>query len=303
MSENQEPATSAAEEGTTPSETPSHPLSTAGSVTSGEGKVEGAEGRAEEKEEKSDAPTEFDDVPKELRPHVEKLAKKWYTKKTMDLASEAKTKEALWTTEKQRYESQLEEVKRVVEDIKANPHKLPAYLEAFGVSQTPQEIPPEITTVGDLLDWNKKQMDSYKKQMESYKESLRQELRREAQTTVQQTTAVQRWDQALSSKREDKHFAKYERFITDIAQNDPEVRAKFNGSNESEVLAAAQSKFRDMMREDMEEVRSSLLSEQKKKSKASTQVPIKTTQPLPRSAQTREEVIARVRERLGPALD
>lgn len=293
--------------GTTAQAAPAHPLSTAGTVDLGDGQPDAGEGRAADaapeaaKTDPESTDDPFKDVPKDLRPHVEKAAKKYeadfkrnYTKKTMDLAA----KESQWSTREQQYQSQLQQFKTIAEDVLAHPEKLGAYREVLGLHAAEtgaKGIPPEIQTVGDLLDYNKQQM-------ETYKESLKTELRQEAQTTVKQATAVTRWEQALGTKRADKHFTKYEKFIIDIAQTDPEVTQLWNRNNPNEVvvLDAAQSKLRELMREDMDEVREKTLKDQKQKAKITTQVPTKVTQPLPRSAQTREDAIARVREKYGP---
>lgn len=237
---------------------------------------------------------DLDSVPEELRPHVEKFAKKHeqdfkraYTKKFQELGA----KERVWEQEKAAFQTEREQWKTIATEVLKNPKKLEALREVYGIQDPAEEtsLPENVKTVGDLLAWQKQQNDA-----------LKEDVLQKTAEKVQAITARTRWDAALKSMAKDKQFAKYKNFIVQIAQDDPEVKSKWVGDNELEILQAAQEKYRAMLREDLEEIKNQTLAEQNKKTKASTAVPAKTTQMVPQGAKSRDEVIARVRAKLGP---
>ena len=108
---------------------------------------------------------DLDSVPKELRPHVEKYAKKYekdfksaYTKKFQELGS----KEQLWKQQQQSWEQEKEQLKQVAMEILSDTEnkKLEAYrqLYGFGAKAAKPAIPDTVMTVGDLVEWNRLEM-------------------------------------------------------------------------------------------------------------------------------------------------
>ena len=85
-----------------------------------------------------------------------------------------------------------------------------------------------------------------------------------------------------------------------IAKEDADIKSKYTGSNESEILSTAKEKYQSLQRDEMEAVEQAALKAQDKKKTAVTVVPSKTMPFAQRAAASKEEVIARVRARLGP---
>ena len=140
---------------------------------------------------------DLDSVPKELRPHVEKYAKKYekdfksaYTKKFQELGS----KEQLWKQQQQSWEQEKEQLKQVAMEILSDTEnkKLEAYrqLYGFGAKAAKPAIPDTVKTVGDLVEWNRQEMAQEKEQIKA-------EAQRAAVEAVERTTSVQRWKVAL----------------------------------------------------------------------------------------------------------
>lgn len=276
-------------EGTTSTETPvPEETSTATSEESTEERATASSGDK----------VDLDSIPKELRSHVEKYAKKYekefkgtYTQKFQALSA----KDKLLEQERAAIRQEREQWRTIATDVLKDPSKLEAYRQLYGVpkeasSPDSEEIPEHINTVGDFLAWQKKQ-----------NENLRQTVLSEAAQRVQTVTSTERWKVAIANSAKDKHFAKYQDFILQIAQRDPEIKAKWTGANESEILSAAHERMKEMLREDMEEVKARTLAEQVKKKAGATSVPSKTTPMVQQAAASKEDVIARVRARLGPS--
>lgn len=288
-----EPVTNATSEGVTE---PTTDPTSAGEVTtstapSSEGSTASAAAPSED-----GVNIDWASVPQELRPHVEKFTKKHeqdfkraYTQKFQALSA----KEKVWEQERAGFTQEREQWKAIATDVLKNPAKLDTYRQMFNVPAGPSvaegSLPESVTTVGEFLAWQKQQHAQ-----------LRETLLNEAATKVQTITATNRWASALAAKEKDRHFAKYKDFIVQLAQTDPEVRARWTGTNEEDVLQAAQDKFKVMLREDMEEVKERTLAEQQRKKADTTAVPASTVPVAQAAATSKEEVIARIRSRLGP---
>lgn len=245
---------------------------------------------------------DLESVPANLRPHVEKYAKKYekdfkgaYTRKFQDLSAKEKAIE----TERAAITEEREKWLAVAKDVLKDPKKLDAYRKIYNIEPDPQsevdEIPEGVQTVGDLLKWNKQQLASQR-------DALKAELLNESKNIVQSTLTLQKWEEAFKQKSADKHFVKYQSVIQELAKKDHDLQAKYRAGQmtEVQVLTASQEKLRAMLREDMEEVKAMTLAEQRKKAAATTAAPTKTLPMASKAATTKEEVIARVRERLGP---
>jgi hypothetical protein len=251
-----------------------------------------------------EAKLDLESVPAELRTHVEKYAKKYeqdfkgtYTKKFQELSNERK----LWETERAQHNAEREQWKTVAQEVLQDPKKLDAYRKIYNIPDPatqpdPDAIPETVKTVGDLLAWNKQQI-------QTEKEKLRAELFNESKNIVASTLNVQKWDTAIKTSQSDKFFKKYEDVILEKAKKDEDLQLKYRSGllTETQVLEASREKLRTMMREDMEEVKAATLAEQRKKVGASTTVPTKTLPTAANKPASREDVIARVRSRLGPA--
>lgn len=250
-----------------------------------------------------DANLDLASIPQDLRPHVEKLARKYekdfksaYTKKFQDLSA----KEKLWEQERSTFTSEREQWKNTAIEVLKDPKKLEAYRQLYNIpapGDTDPAIPDNIQTIGDLLNWNKEQL-------QLQKESLRKELFKEAANIVRSTNDIQSWDSALKNVAKDnKHFSKYKDVIVQFANRDQELQLKYQQGlvTEEQVLRLTQEKLQAMQREDMEEIKAQTLAEQRKKLDATTTIPSKTLPTVQKAPKTKEEVIARVNARLGPA--
>lgn len=301
MIEGTDATSSGSEAGTPSNEDSSSDTST---VSSGSGN-DSAKGRTEQSAApEGDGEIDFESVPKELRPHVEKFAKKYekdfkgaYTKKFQDLSA----KEKLWEQERASYNTEREQWKNTAMEVLKDPKKLDAYRQLYNIpdpatTPDPDAIPENVQTVGDLLNWNKQQM-------QAQKESLRKELYQEASGIVKSTLDTQKWDSALKTKAADKHFAKYQDVIIEFAKKDKDLQLKYRSGliSEDQVLSLTQEKLKAMQREDMEEIKAQTLADQRKKAGATTATPTKTVATTQRAAQSKDEVIARVRAKLGSA--
>ena len=292
--ESNESATSGSEaSGTT--EDSSDSTASSGTVPS---EATGERAEASSGEEGTSTTIDLASVPKDLRPHVEKLAKKYekdlkgaYTKKFQALGA----KEREWEQERGTYKTEKERWEALAVEVLRDPIKYDEYRKKYGyetaanAASTSGVIPENIKTVGDFLDWQKQQ----NVQLES-------RITAKAVEQVNATVAVKNWDTAITSKVKDPHFAKYKDFILHTAKNDPIVRRVWNGANEEAVLTAAHERVKEMLREDMEAVRTKALEEQRRKDPASTTVPSKTMPTVRPGAKDAAEVVARVRARLGP---
>lgn len=266
-------------------------------------------GRADEAptSDSDDVKVDFDSVPKHMRKDVEKFVKKYetdfkraYTKKFQELGA----KEAEWNRERDSWRQERQQFQELAKQVIQDPSKLEAIRKVYNIEPEHKaeavfdEPTPNFKTVDELLAWNKQQMLKYKDQ-------LREEVRREALQSVQTSSMESRWTNALKEKQKDKQFSKYASFIVDIANKDPEIKSRYTNDNELEILDLAQKKFQALLREDLEAIKEATLKEMKKKKETSgrTLEPGKTLTPVQKAAQSKDEVIARIRAKLGPAND
>jgi hypothetical protein len=241
---------------------------------------------------------DLNEVPQNLRPEVEKWVSKIekdfkgaYTKKTQDLATERKAKESQFS----QLEQEIQQYRTIAQEVLSNPQRLDHYRQLYGFQPTNQAPapPPKIETVEDLLAYNQQQQ-----QQERIK--MQQESEQRVMQLLERTQAEQRWETALVAARMDPKFVKYEKVILATIK-DPSYKQYYTGKNEADMLKRGFEEVKNILREDLEAVKQETIKSMKAKSKISTAQPKTKHTPMEsKPAASKEEIIARVREKHGP---
>lgn len=246
----------------------------------------------------------LDDVPAPLRSTVEKHLKNYekqfksaYTKKTMSLAEERKTREA----EYEQTKTAKEQLEALAVEVLKDPSRLSHYRKMYGLpevdtrNQTPEVVEEKpLETVGDLLS----EMD---RRVEAKLQETQRTVREQQMAESARAQAVGKWESALVAHRTDPKFSKYEKLIVGIA-DDPEYHKMYrSGLSEKEVLGRAYEKFKSLFREDLEAAKNEGLKALDAKKRGTTASPGKTVNMKSTSdgTRTREEIIQAVRSKVG----
>lgn len=274
-----------------------------------EGATEATEQPEPEQAAKDDSSDDFnvevslDDVPSTLRPAVEKhvraLEKQFkgaYTKKTQSLAEKSKS----WETEKEKLVGTLTGFQQIAQEVLRDPEKLSQYRKQYGYeSATPapeaERIDPsKLETVGDLVDYVEKRLDS-----------IASQTTQTAENRAEARLAAGRWDQALDSMRSDPKFTAWEQVIVSHAMTQPKYKQLYHsGAKEKQVLETAFNDIKDLLRNDLEAVKQKTLQTVKTRGRQTTEQPTNTKTDTVASDRklTKDQIINKIREQYGPGM-
>lgn len=253
-----------------------------------------------------DVKPEFDwnSVPVDLKPHVEKFSKevdkgfkRSYTKKFQELSA----KEKQFESERYRIQSELDQYRTVAADVLQHPEKLDLYRQMAGIQGQPQKpanqtvnIPPEVQTVGDLVNYIRNDA------MQAATSVAQQRAGVEADARVRGAMAMQRWESAVNGLLATDPSIKEDMDIISRMADTPQYKQMYNGANEAQVLNQVYTDFKGRVRKYMTQGADVATNALKKKQSATTLSPkTKTVETAPNVGATRDEIIARVRARLG----
>lgn len=285
----EEATTSDASEGTTEDiQTPELESETAGNTNS---------------EEPSQGP-EFDlrDVPEEARnwarengqKYFDREFKRYLTKYTQERSAENKQRENELQTYKQ-YKDRYDELEKEIVSALRDPEYYNKVRRDAGFIK--DEQPAKLESVDDLHAYLKRQEE----QIKQFGSSVEEKAARIAQEKIAQHDKDQRYISAVSRIESEKPvFAKYKDLI--ISRMKEKFMDRYDGKNEYDVLKFAAEDFERILSEESEAKKQELIQSQKLKKQATTLTPQKkvSTKSV-QDSDLREDVIARVRRRMGEA--
>lgn len=259
--------------------------------------VPGTDVESPEEGDDFNVPVSLDEVPPALRPEVEKHLKNYekqfkgaYTKKTMAIAEERRQRDA----ELARTQADRDALQAVAVEVLKDPSKLAAYRKLYGLDKEP-EPPPEYRTVEDVLA----AVDS---KVEAKLTAAERKIQNDIAVEKARLEGESKWATALEAWRADPKFKKYEKVVIGMLKEEPKYQQLYQKiRNEKELIGRAFEDFKGMFREDLEAAKTAGLTAVETKKQSSTTVPGKTvpTQSARPAGLSKEEVIARVRQRLG----
>jgi len=243
---------------------------------------------------------DLSDVPEEHREWHQtegnKRIQRWITKNAQGKAAEYQTLQQQYEKTSGDYESLVGEIKQVLSD----PSKLDQYRRQLGYDVEP-EAPPEFNTVEDLVGWQKSQIAQLRQEMQA-------QSGQQVQQHIQKNNADMRYQQALVQSKTDPFFTHNQSFIEAMVAdaitnpNSPhrDLKGKYNGANELEVLQAATAKFRNHLNPLFDQVKQEASQTITKKQASTTFAPQKSvskTETSQRTNRSADEIVADLKRR------
>ena len=243
---------------------------------------------------------DVDSIPEDIREAVqeqvkciEKQFKSTFTKKTQGLSEREKTVAA----EVAKLQEENSQWKVAAREVMTDPSKLEAWRQIYGPQlgiSKPIET-PQFETVEDV-----------KKYIDDQSAMIDQKV---SQITKQQVTSLQRemrWESAVESlEKTEPKFSKWKTVVAKMATTDDDIKGRYNGFNEREILDLAFNKLKSLVRDELEDTKKSTLASMEKKKSVSTMTPKKTVKTVetPQAGlsyeQQRDKVLSAVRAKVG----
>lgn len=243
-------------------------------------------------QDSEDTFTKFDlkSLDEKIRPEAEKAYKSFqsdYTKKTQSLAEERRRVAAEVDAVKRQYAELQAQATRILRDPQEYEAARKLYGPQLGVNAAP-EI-PKLETTEDLV-----------KYVEGRESLVARQAEQRMEQKLKSFQSQQRWEDVLRNTRTDPIFKQYEEHIVQLAQLPENVNRFRSGElDEKGVIEKALNDFKNIIKAERENGKQQGLGVNQKKKQAMTTRPGKSVSTEPAATLSREEIISRVRQRIG----
>lgn len=242
----------------------------------------------------NDFPEEQREIAQQAYEKINRDFKSMYTRKTQELSAREKVREA----ELSNYRSQIDQYNSMIQDALSSPERMEYYQRLLNQDYAPKIDASQFESLEDY--------HAYQEQIRKAElERLRLESQQQTAQQIQQAQRQAKWDSAFELAMKEPSFVRYEQIVKRNISSDPKYLQMYNsGKSESAIINQALKDFKDLIRDDLEEVKQATISEFMKKKESSTQAPVKPAGNIKPSGepQTREQIIAKIQNQFGPMI-